>query len=120
MKTILIIEDDAYIGRLCTDALGDEGYNIISINEGIGAFELAKKEKPDLILLDILLPGKDGYEVFSELKSDEDTKKIPIVILTNLGQDHSISKSIEEKADGFYVKSNTSVENIVEIVAKHI
>ncbi len=75
---------------------------------------LAKKEIPDLILLDIILPKKNGYEVLEELKKDEQTKKIPVILLTNLESPEDIEKAFEKGASTYLVKSDYRLEDIVK------
>ena len=113
-KKILIIEDEATLLKALTEFLITEGLEIISAMDGEKGLEMAKKELPDLILLDIILPKKDGYEVLDEVKKDEKTKNIPVILLTNLESPEDIDKAFEKGASTYLVKSNYKLEEIVK------
>jgi len=81
-KKILIADDEEHIRNIIRFSLESDGYEVVMAADGEEAIEIAKGEKPDLIVLDIMMPKKDGYEVFHELKAREDTKEIPVIILT--------------------------------------
>ncbi|MBI2640477.1 MAG: response regulator [Candidatus Sungbacteria bacterium] len=95
MKKILFIEDESALQRAATQILSEEGYQMSSALDGEIGLRLAKEEKPDLILLDLILPKKDGFEVLQELKRDEATKNIPVVILTNLEGSTDVEKALQ-------------------------
>jgi two-component system alkaline phosphatase synthesis response regulator PhoP len=83
-KTILIVEDDQFLRELMVRKIVSEGYNSIETETGEEGIEKIKKEKPDLVLLDIVLPGIDGIEVLKKIKEDPNVKSIPVIILSNL------------------------------------
>ena len=103
-KTILIIEDEPDIRDLLEFHLKKEGYNVLTSIDGEKGLMAARKENPDLILLDLLLPGIKGLDVCRVLKSDVDTSKISIIMVTALGQEENIVKGLETGADDYVSK----------------
>ncbi|PIT90425.1 MAG: response regulator, partial [Candidatus Komeilibacteria bacterium CG10_big_fil_rev_8_21_14_0_10_41_13] len=91
-KKILIIEDDGFLLQMYSSKLTLEGFKVVDAIDGEKGVRVAKKELPDLILLDLMLPKKDGVTVLGELKKDKETKNIPVIILTNIGQKEDIDK----------------------------
>lgn len=114
MAKILIIEDEATLRKTMAEYLAAEKFEAIEAADGEIGIELAKKEIPDLILLDIILPKKNGYEVLDELKRDEETRKIPAILLTNLESPEDIEKAFEKGAVTYLVKSDYRLEDIVK------
>jgi DNA-binding response OmpR family regulator len=118
MKKILFIEDESALQKTFRDILEKEGYQMISALDGESGLRLAKSEKPDLILLDLILPRKDGFEVLKELKSDESTKEIPVIVLTNLEDIESVERAIELGATTYLVKAQYTLEEVIQKVKK--
>ena len=87
---ILIIEDTAGFRRVYQDALEAEGYDVVDADDGIWGLQLAIEEKPDVILLDLILPGMHGYDVLTELRANPNTKSIPVIVLSSLGEGKDI------------------------------
>jgi len=114
MAKILIIEDEATLRKTMSEYLVAEKFEAIEAPDGEIGLEEAKKEMPDLILLDIILPKKNGYEVLEELKKDEKTKKIPVILLTNLESTEDIEKAFEKGAVTYLVKSDYRLEDIIK------
>jgi len=119
-KTILFIEDESVLQKTFGDILEKEGYDMISALDGEIGLKLAKSKKPDLILLDLVLPKVHGFEVLKELKSDSGTKDIPIIVLTNLEAIEDVNKAIELGAKTYLVKTQYNLEEVVEKVKKAI
>jgi len=119
-KTILFIEDESPLQKTFGDILEKEGYDMISALDGEIGLKLAKSKKPDLILLDLVLPKVHGFEVLKELKSDSGTKDIPIIVLTNLEAIEDVNKAIELGAKTYLVKTQYNLEEVVEKVKKAI
>ncbi len=113
MKKILIIEDESALQKTFSDLLGGEGYKVISALDGEVGLETAKKEKPDLILLDLILPKINGFGVLKRLKADDTTKNIPVIVLTNLEGVEDVNKAIELGIKTYLVKGQYSLEDIV-------
>ena len=113
-KKILVIEDDKFLRELISQKLLKEGYDILEAIDGEKGIESAKTEKPDLILLDLILPGIDGFEVLARIKSDPEASKIPIIILSNLGQKDDIEKGLNMGAVDYLIKAHFTPAEIIE------
>jgi DNA-binding response OmpR family regulator len=118
MKRILFIEDESALQKTFGDILTKRGYELISALDGEIGLRLAKTQKPDLILLDLVLPKMHGFSVLKELKSDAETKDIPIIVLTNLEAMEDVDKAIELGAKTYLVKTQYNLEDVVEKVKK--
>ena len=103
-KTILIIEDEPDIQDLLEFHLKKEGYNVLTASDGENGINIARKQSPNLILLDLLLPGIKGLDVCRDLKNDVNTSKINIIMVTALGQEENIVKGLETGADDYVSK----------------
>ena len=118
-RKILIIEDDKSLQNALVEMLTQEKYEVVSAFDGEEGLRKAKDEKPDLILLDIILPKKDGYEILAEIKKGEE-KNIPILILTNLGEIDNVQKALDLGATTFMVKSDFSLKDVLEKVKENL
>lgn len=114
MKKILFIEDESALQKALGDTLSKEGYKMISALDGEIGLRLAKSEKPDLILLDLILPRMNGFEVLRALKEDEGTKDIPVIVSTNLEEIENVEKVLSLGATTYLLKANYSLEDILE------
>ncbi len=112
-KKILIIEDETTLQGALLEFLEAEGFEAISAADGETGIEMVKTEKPDLVLLDIIIPKKDGYKVLAEMKKDPKTKEIPVILLTNLESPEDIQRAFELGATTYLVKSNYKLEDVV-------
>lgn len=115
MKKIALIEDGAVIREMYKMKLEMEGYDVICAEDGEKALEVIKKEIPDLILLDILMPKKDGFEVLKELKDSQDdsVRSIPVIMLTNLSNKEDIVEAEKFGVVDYIVKAKTSPSEII-------
>jgi DNA-binding response OmpR family regulator len=118
MKKILFIEDESALQKTFGEVLGQEGYEVVSALDGESGLRLAESEKPDLILLDLVLPKIHGFEVLKKLKGDSNTKDIPIIVLTNLEAIEDVDKAIELGATTYLVKAQYSLEEVLIKVKK--
>jgi DNA-binding response OmpR family regulator len=116
---ILLVEDEKILREMCAGRLKKSGFEVIEAIEGEEAVEKTRENNPELILLDIIIPKKNGYEVLDEIKSDKKTEKIPVIMLSNLGQREEIEKSKKLGADDFIIKANTEPKEIAEYVEEH-
>lgn len=114
MKKILFIEDEPALQRAIGKILVDGGYTTLSALDGETGVQLAKKELPDLILLDLVLPKKDGFEVIRELKNDISTAHIPIIILSNLETGRDVERAVALGATTYLIKTNYTLEEVLE------
>ena len=117
---ILIIEDDEFLSGMYITKFTKEGFKVIFSEDGEDGIKKAKQEKPDLILLDILLPSMNGFDVLKRLKEDGSTAIIPVIILTNLSQDSDIKKGYELGAVDYLVKVYNIPSEVVDKVKKRI
>jgi DNA-binding response OmpR family regulator len=106
LKKILFVEDDENFYNVFSVPLKMKGYEVVHVADGAIAVEKALLEKPDLALLDIILPGTSGLDILKELKENPDTKGIKIIMLTNFGNDENVSKAMEYGADDYLMKYN--------------
>jgi DNA-binding response OmpR family regulator len=112
MTKILIIEDDAVLQKALAEYLTSEKFEVKSALDGETGIALSLSEKPDLILLDIVLPKKDGYEVLQAVRANESTKNIPVVLLTNLDSIADVEKALEMGATTYLVKADYKLEEV--------
>lgn len=120
MKKILFIEDEFGLQKSVSDFLGERGYKVIHALDGEIGLNLARTEKPDLILLDLILPKMDGFEVLKNIKKDERTKDIPVIVLTNLENPEDIEKGLSLGATTYLVKSDYQLEDIFQKIKQQI
>ena len=120
MSKILLVEDDRFLIKAVYTKLTQKGFEVILANDGDEAISKAKTEKPELVLLDMVLPKKSGFEVLRALKGDPKTVSIPVFILSNLAQDQDIQEGKALGAEDYIVKSNTSLSAIVDKVVNFL
>lgn len=111
---ILVIEDEAVLQKAMSDMLSEYEYESIQAIDGEQGLALAEAEKPDLILLDLVLPKKHGLEVLEALKSQENTKNIPVIVLTNLEEKEDISRAMELGAKSYMVKADYDISEVIK------
>lgn len=116
MIQILIIEDESALQKTLGDTLNKEGYKVIKALDGEIGLRQAKSELPDLIILDLILPKMNGFEVLKALKEDPNTKNIPVIIQTNLETMDDIERALEGGASTYLVKSNYSLGEVLQKV----
>jgi len=110
---ILIVEDDKFLRELLTRKLDSVGFQISTAIDGHDALKKIKDELPQIILLDLVLPGVDGFEILKQIKEDPKTSKIPVIILSNLGQKEEVEKGIKLGADDYLVKAHFTPDEII-------
>ena len=120
-KTIMIVEDDTFVMDIYETKIAKDGMNVISANNGMEAIKkLEEGAKPDLILLDILMPNMNGLEFLKKVKEDENLKNIPIVLLTNLSQKEEIQEGIGLGAKDYLIKSHFTPSEVMEKINKYL
>lgn len=119
-KKILIVEDDRIIGTMYETKLKQDGYIIFLAETGPQGFDKAIKERPDLILLDVILPQMDGFQVLQELKLNKLSREIPVVMLTNLGTTEDRQKGEQLGAIEYLVKANLTPEQVRQTIKKYL
>ena len=115
-KKILVVEDEAVLQKTMVEFLSKEGFNAMGASDGEKGIQMAKKEKPDLILLDIIIPLKDGFEVLAEIRAEKALENTPVILLTNLDNPENVQKACEFGVSTYLVKSNYTLEDIAKKV----
>jgi len=114
--TILCIEDEQFISDLYTRALGRVGYEVVVESDGEKALALAKSNRFDIILLDLMVPTITGTEILTQLRKDVPDLKAKIIITTNLEQHEEVRAQLESQADGYIIKANVTPRELAELV----
>ena len=120
MKKVLIVEDEAPLRMALSDKLKNDGFEVFEAEDGAVGLELVASEKPDLILLDLMMPGVDGLSVIKRLKESEETKEIPIMVLTNSSGTDTIMDVVTHGVNDFIVKSDWSISDILTKVREKL
>jgi len=117
---VALVEDDPFLREICSKKLAKEGYTVYEAIDGQQALDTVKKVKPDIVLLDIILPAIDGFQILHELRQNPDKAiaTVPIIMLSNLGQDDDIKKAMEMGANDYLVKAHFTTEEIAEKIKK--
>ena len=118
VKKILVIEDEKTLRFLATKILAEEGFDVDEAIDGEQGIEKAKKNKPDLILLDLRLPGINGFDVLTEIKKDANLESTKVIILSNLGQKEEIEKGMRLGAADYMIKAHFTLDEIVNRVKR--
>ena len=117
-KKILVIDDEAHMVELLRERLGRNGYEVISAADGLEGLEKANKENPDLILLDIMMSGMDGFEVLRKLRSGPETKNIPVIMLTAKADTDSIFRAEDLKSTDYIIKP-FDFKELLDLIEKY-
>ncbi len=112
-KKIVFIEDEPNLQKSLSLALKGAGFEVFSAFDGQEGFDLVLKQKPDLVLLDLILPKMDGFAVLEKIKNNEQTKNIPVIILTNLEEADDIQRVVDFGATNYLIKANYNLDDIV-------
>lgn len=113
MKKILVVEDDKYLVNAYRVKLTASGFEVKLAMDGIEAIEILKTFQPDIILLDLVMPKKDGFSVLEEIKKNSKISKIPVIITSNLGQKEDIDRGLKLGAVDYIIKSDISISDIL-------
>ena len=120
MEKVLLVEDDQFLIDIYTTKLKSEGFDLLLAQEGEEALEKIKNDKPDLVILDIVLPNVDGWQVLKQIKDIQGAEKIKILVLSNLGQKEEVEKGLKLGADKYLIKSNFTPSQVVAELKKLI
>lgn len=115
---LLIIEDDTFLLNMYTTKFELENYIVLTASDGEEGLEKAKTDTPDIILLDILMPKMNGFEVLENLKIDDATKSIPVILLTNLNQKDEVERGLALGADDYLIKAHFMPSEIVSKIRR--
>jgi len=119
-KTILLIEDEMAISRALSNILIFEGFRVIKTKDGKHGLKVALERRPDLILLDILLPEMDGISMLKKLRENEWGMNVPVIILTNVNNVNKISDALKNQVYDFLIKSDWKIEDILKIIKERL
>ena len=113
-RRILLAEDDRFLRKAAEAQLRQHGFTVVAAVDGEEALRLARAERPDLVLLDLIMPKMQGFEVLKTLKQDPATADIPVIVLSNLGQDRDVQQAMELGAVAYYIKAHVSLHDLVK------
>jgi DNA-binding response OmpR family regulator len=119
-KSILLVEDDEFLAELYATKLNLEGFEISLATDGEKGLKMIKEKKPDLILLDIILPKMDGFEILKVIKTDKTLKRIPVILLTNLSQKDEVKRGLQLGADDYLIKAHFMPSEVVKKIKQTI
>ena len=119
-KQILVIEDDSFLLQMYATKLEKAGYDVKSAIDGTQGLKKAKDNHPDLILLDLVMPSKDGFKVLEELKIDPDLQNIPVIILSNLSEREDVQKCLQLGAVDYLIKAHFIPSEVIDKIQKVI
>jgi CheY-like chemotaxis protein len=117
-KSILLAEDDRFLRRACETKLKQAGFNVRVAVDGEEALTMAREQSPDLLLLDLLMPRRDGLSVLATLRGDPKTKEIPVVIMSNSSKDLERQKAASLGVVDYWIKSNLSLQELCDRVSQ--
>lgn len=120
MNHVLVVEDEDFLVRALKDNLTSEGYSVSVAMDGEAAIIEIAKKKPNIVLLDILLPKKNGFDVLKEIRSNPEWQLIPVVMLSNLGEDSEIKRALELGANDYFVKSQHPIQEVMDKVREYL
>ena len=115
-RRVLLAEDDRFLRKAAETTLKRQGYAVLATADGEEALRVARTDAPDLILLDLIMPKLNGFDVLRALKGDAATADIPVIILSNLGQDKDVQQAMEAGAAAYFVKADLSLQALVRHV----
>ena len=113
---ILLVEDDRFLRKAAEVTLKRQGFEVLTAQDGEAGLEVARDVKPDLVLLDLIMPKMHGFQVLEHLKADRATSAIPVIVMSNLGQDSDVQRAMDAGAAAYVVKSNTALQSLVDTV----
>lgn len=116
MTKILLVEDDEMLHDMYTQKFKTHGYDVVSAYNGVEGVKLAEAEQPSLILLDVIMPKMDGFVALKKIRKNPSTVNIPVILLTNLGQEEDVKKGKELGADDYFIKANHTPQEVVDKV----
>ena len=117
---ILLVEDEEILADVLKEKLVQDKFDVEVAADGVAALEVAGIFEPDLIMLDLIIPKKDGFQVLKELKADPKLKTIPVIVLSNLGQDEEIKRALSLGAVDYMVKAQHPINEVIEKVKKQM
>jgi DNA-binding response OmpR family regulator len=117
-RRILLAEDDRFLRKAAAARLRQGGFAVLTAVDGEEAVRVARAERPDLVLLDLIMPKIQGFEVLKALKEDPATAFIPVIVLSNLGQERDVQRAMELGAVAYFIKAHLSLHELVQRVGE--
>ncbi len=116
---VLVVEDEVFLSKVLAERLQDEGFGRVEVAiNGEEALQKMRHQPPDIILLDMILPIKNGFTVLQEMRTDDKLKQIPVMVLSNLSQEHDVTRAKKLGAAAYLVKSNFTLQKVVDTLRK--
>lgn len=115
---VLVVEDDSFLRKLLCDKLRREGFELFEATDGQQALDFLKDNRPVLMLLDLMMPGIDGFQVLEAVRRDERIKDIPVIVLSNVGEKQMIERARQLGADDYLIKAHFVLDEIIERITK--
>ena len=119
-KHVLVVEDDPFYSKIYQTKLAKEQIDADIVSNGNEALKAVREHRPGLILLDLIMPGKDGFETLAELKADPATAHIPVIVLSNLSQEEDIKRIMDMGAVEYLIKANVPMQTVIAKVKHHL
>ncbi len=117
---VLIVEDEEALRKVLQEKLQKSGFETFAAKDGVEGWDMAKSKNPDIILLDLILPKRSGFEVLTMLKQDPELANIPVFVLSNLAEDENLKKALTAGAEDYFVKSQHPINEVVEKVKSRL
>ncbi|MCA9308426.1 MAG: response regulator [Patescibacteria group bacterium] len=117
MKKILVLEDDLNIYGIYAEALEAQGYQVSNVNNGAQAMNAIRDQMPDLVILDLVMPGRNGLDILKEIRDDSSLEKIKVVVTTNFGNENNVSTALDLGANDYIMKYNVGAEELSKKIA---
>lgn len=115
---VLVVEDDSFLRKLLCDKLRHEGFELFEATDGQKALDFLKDNRPILMLLDLMMPGVDGFQVLESVRRDERIKDLPVIVLSNVGEKQMIERIQQLGADDYLIKAHFVLDEIIERITK--
>ena len=119
-KIVFVVEDDVFLVKAYQIKFEKVGVEVWAVTDGKEALKFLGKDPPNVVLLDLLLPGVSGFDILAEIRKNEKWKNVPVYILTNLSQSEDVERAKALGVEEFLVKANTKINDIVEKVKKYL
>jgi DNA-binding response OmpR family regulator len=119
-RYVLIVEDDPFYSSVYKTKVEKEGIRTQIVSDGEAALRAIRAEKPALVVLDLIMAGKDGFQMLAELKADTAIKDVKVIVLSNLSQDEDIQRVLDLGAAEYHIKADISIEALMQIIKGHL
>lgn len=118
--SVLLVEDDQFLAGMYGSKLELEGYHVVLARDGAEGWKLARTSKPDLVLLDLVLPKMSGFEILEHIRATPDLASTPVILLTNLGQREDVRRGLELGADDYLIKAHFMPSEVIDKIKRRL